>query len=445
MFKSIQYKLTFFTTILVVSVSGATFFLLGEHYWYVVVCLLLMFYSLRSLYLHYKKFNQNILFLLNALENGDYSFHFSEVKLSSREKELNKMLNRIKDILTKTRKEVIENENFLSLIIESVSTGIIILDDKNNVKSVNQAAKQMLGLNILTHIKQLGVVDEKFPELFGTMQSGENIQIKIANEREEIQVSLRLSNIMLKRGVMKVITLSNIGNELEAKEMESWIRLIRVMTHEIMNSIAPITSLSETLLFSYSHEGQRDDSLDRNTIKALETINGTAKGLISFVDSYRKFTAIPQPQLICFNLLPLLEDVVHLESLQIKEKEINVHINNCDPSLKLFADYSQTRQVLVNLVKNAIEAIETNNQGKIEINISDKNKVNIDICNNGTPISKEIIPHIFIPFFTTKDSGSGIGLSVSRYIMRLHGGNLKYHSSAGWTVFSMEFQPYVKL
>lgn len=439
MFKSIQYKLTFFTILLTISVTGATYFLIRAEYFYGVACLLIVIYSLYCLNLHYKKFNQNILFLLNAMENGDYSFHFSEVRLSGREKELNMMLNRIKEILAKTRKEVIENENFLSMIIESVSTGIVILDKKNNVKSVNQAALQMLGLRIFTHLKQLSAVDETFPELFGNLTQEDNTQVKIINEREEIQISLRLSNIVLKRGEMKVITLSNIGNELEAKEMESWIRLIRVMTHEIMNSIAPITSLSETLLSSYKQSDHTEDNQDKNTIKALETINGTAKGLISFVETYRKFTAVPKPQYICFNLLTLIEDVIQLESLQIKEKGIDIQVDACGPVLKVNADYSQIRQVLVNLIKNAIEAIEPNKQGEIKIVLSDDTRVKIDICNNGSPIPDEIVPQIFIPFFTTKDSGSGIGLSVSRYIMRLHEGNLKYHASGSWTIFSIDF------
>ena len=439
MFKSIQYKLTFFTILLTISVTGATYFLIRAEYFYGVACLLIVIYSLYCLNLHYKKFNQNILFLLNAMENGDYSFHFSEVRLSGREKELNMMLNRIKEILAKTRKEVIENENFLSMIIESVSTGIVILDKKNNVKSVNQAALQMLGLRIFTHLKQLSAVDETFPELFGNLTQEDNTQVKIINEREEIQISLRLSNIVLKRGEMKVITLSNIGNELEAKEMESWIRLIRVMTHEIMNSIAPITSLSETLLSSYKQSDHTEDNQDKNTIKALETINGTAKGLVSFVETYRKFTAVPKPQYICFNLLTLIEDVIQLESLQIKEKGIDIQVEACGPVLKVNADYSQIRQVLVNLIKNAIEAIEPNKQGEIKIVLSDDTRVKIDICNNGSPIPDEIVPQIFIPFFTTKDSGSGIGLSVSRYIMRLHEGNLKYHASGSWTIFSIDF------
>ncbi len=441
MFKSIEYKLIIFVLLLILSVALTTYLITQKEYVYIGVSVLLMLYSLKSLYSHYKKFNQNILFLLNALDNGDYSFHFTEAKTSKREKELNQMMNRIKDILTRARKEVIENEKFLSLIIESVSTGIIILDPNNNVHATNHATNQLLGLPVFTHLNQLKPIDDSLPELFKNLEVKDNTQIKIANEREEIQISLHVSKITLKKGTMKVITLNNIGNELEAKEMESWIRLIRVMTHEIMNSIAPITSLTETLLFSYKMQSAEapDDSLRRNTVDALETISSTAKGLITFVDSYRKFTGVPTPQFRKFELVPLLEKVLHLESSNMEEKGIESSIIYTNKHIELNADEGQITQILVNIIKNAVEAIN-NSKGKIEIRVSEsENKVSIDIYNNGDPIPSEIAAHIFIPFFTTKDYGTGIGLSVSRYIMRLHGGNLKHHTSNEWTVFSLIF------
>lgn len=441
MFKSIEYKLIAFVLLLILSVAASTYLIILQQYVYVGVFVLLILYSLKSLYSHYKKFNQNILFLLNALDNGDYSFHFTEAKTSKREKELNQMMNRIKDILTRARKEVIENEKFLSLIIESVSTGIIILDPNNNVHATNHATNQLLGLPVFTHLNQLKSIDESLPDLFKNLGIKDNAQIKIANEREEIQISLNVSKITLKKGTMKVITLNNIGNELEAKEMESWIRLIRVMTHEIMNSIAPITSLTETLLFSYKMQSAEapGDSLRRNTVDALETISSTAKGLITFVDSYRKFTGVPTPQFRKFELVPLLEKVLHLESSNMEEKGIESSIIYTNKHIELNADEGQITQILVNIIKNAVEAIN-NSKGKIEIRVSEsENKVSIDIYNNGDPIPSEIAAHIFIPFFTTKDYGTGIGLSVSRYIMRLHGGNLKHHTSNEWTVFSLIF------
>jgi nitrogen fixation/metabolism regulation signal transduction histidine kinase len=251
MFKSILYRIIVSIGLLVVSVAATTYCILTKQYVYALPSLVLSIIGIRSLYYSYKKHNSNILFLLNSLDNGDYSFHFAETKLSRREKELNQMLNRIKEILTNARKEVIENEKFLSVVVESLSTGIIIFNERGNVQMANHAATQLLGLSVFTHLNQLKTIDETFPDLFRSLQPADNVQIKIINEREELQVSLSLSEITLKRGLLKIIIFNNIGNELEAKEIESWIRLIRVMTHEIMNSIAPITSLTETLLFAY--------------------------------------------------------------------------------------------------------------------------------------------------------------------------------------------------
>ncbi|WP_165024233.1 sensor histidine kinase [Dysgonomonas sp. ZJ279] len=442
MFRSIEYKLILYLGLLIVSVATTTALIVSGAYIYSSLFILLLLFSLKSLQNHYKKFNQNILFLLNALDNGDYSFNFAESKISKREKELNQMLNRIKEILSRARTEIIENEKFLSLIIESVSTGIILLDERNNIKSVNHATNKLLGLPVFTHLNQLATVDETFPELFKKLDTNDNVQIKISNEREEIQISLQVSKITSKKGEIRIITLNNIGNELEAKEMESWIRLIRVMTHEIMNSIAPITSLTETLLFSYKtqHAELSNESLRANTIDALETISSTAKGLASFVDSYRKFTGVSKPQFNQVELIPLLDRVIYLESSEIERKKIDIQIISHSRDYILNADESQITQILVNLIKNAIEAIGEREGGKILIKITDTDhKIRIDISNNGEPIPHDITPHIFIPFFTTKETGTGIGLSVSRYIMRLHGGNLKHHTSDQWTVFSMVF------
>ena len=442
MFKSIQYRLLTFTVLLMFSVAALTYFTLKGQVSFAIISGIATIICLYNMYQHYKKFNSNVLFLLNALDNGDYSFHFSEDKLSRREKELNVMLNRIKEILVGARKEVVENEKFLSLIIESVSTGIIIMDEKGHVQTVNQSALDLMGLPVFTHINQLSNVNETFPDLFRNLRVGDNPRIEVSNEREEMQVSLSLSEIVIKRGRMKVITLNNIGNELEAKEMESWIRLIRVMTHEIMNSIAPITSLSETLLTLHSmpENDSSDEDLRLNTIEAFETIHSTAKGLLSFVDSYRKFTAIPKPNIRSFEVKPLIDKILHLEEKCINEKNIQVELREADEHTEWLADEKLITQVLVNLVKNAMEAITDTEPKRIRISINRlaDGKVQVEVSNTGNPIPKEVLPHIFIPFFTTKDSGTGIGLSISRYIMRLHGGKLTHATSAeGWTVFTV--------
>ena len=441
MFKSIEYKLIAYLAIVMISLVAATSFFISKQYLYGAIAVILILYAFIRILHHYGKFNKNILFLLNALDNGDYSFNFTETKLSNRERELNRMMNRIKEILAKAREEVIEDERFLSLIVESVSVGIIILDEGNNVIVANRVVGQMLGLPIFTHLNQLEVIDRDLSPIFKAIEPAESRIIKIPNEREELQIALQVSKITMKRGVIKIITLNSIGNELEVKEMESWVRLIRVMTHEIMNSVAPITSLTDTLLFSYRTSGKgAGDSLEENTVEALQTISTTAKGLINFVNSYRSFTGIAQPQKSSVDIVAIIDNVFALYKESMTSKNIKTEISGRVASLYVEADEFQITQVVTNLIKNGIEAVDGEKDGCVIVKISETDeRVGIDICNNGKPIPKDILPNIFIPFFTTKDKGSGIGLSISRYIMRLHGGNLKHHFKDGWTVFSLIF------
>jgi two-component system nitrogen regulation sensor histidine kinase NtrY len=331
--------------------------------------------------------------------------------------------------------------------VESVSTGIIITDEEGYVRNVNHSATELLGLSSLSHLNQLRNVDESFPALFLHLKPGEVQLLKIANEREETEVSLHLTKIVISGMSLRIITLNNIGSELEAKEMESWIRLIRVMTHEIMNSIAPITSLSESLLFSFRSRATEmaGNSLYLNTVDALETINATTKGLLNFVESYRQFTRIPQPQIVPLDTKQLLGKVIHLCSPKMREAGVEAKVIQEGEIPVLYADENQVLQVLVNLVKNAVEAFGGEEGGaasgrKIELAIiTSSRQTVIEVRNNGTPIPQEVLPHIFVPFFTTKETGSGIGLSLSRYIMRLHGGNLKHYVVREWTVFGMVF------
>ena len=440
MFKTIEYALIAYLVLALLATAGIVYFFVDGQIVYGVAASLILLFALYELRRNYRKYNENIIFLLNALDNGDYSFHFTEAKISKREKELNMMLNRIKEILSRAKTEVIENEKFMSLIIESVSTGIIILDEHNNVKSVNQTACDYLDLPIFTHINQLRVIDEGFPELFKNLRPGSHTQIKISDEREEKQLSIRTSSITLKDHEWRIIALSSIDSELEAKEMESWVKLIRVMTHEIMNSIAPITSLSDSLLMSFHMQKAAGNDISDNTIEAIETISNTAKGLINFVQSYRKFTGIPKPEPKPFDVVELINQVVQLEANDLQAKDIRIEMEGASAPVTLTADKGQITQVLVNLIKNAIEAIDPATDGLIRISLDQQHgPLKIEVANNGKPIPQEVIPQIFVPFFTTKEIGSGIGLSVSRYILRLHGGYLKHHYTKGFTTFSMSF------
>lgn len=439
MFKSIEKRLFIYLALLIVTTGLSVWLFFGKQWVYGSVALLGVVFSLVKIWSNYRKFNLNILFLLNALENGDYSFHFSMFKMSKREKELNAMMNRIKAIVLNARREVIEDEEFLSLVVESVPTGIVIFNENGSVLKTNAAAMQLLGLNVFTHIKQLAYVEPRLPHDIERLIPGTTLQVSIVNEREETMISLRQNHLQLKRGRLRVVTLSNIGSELEAQEMESWVKLIRVMTHEIMNSIAPISSLSSTMLDSY-REISKPDALSATAIEAFDTISSTAKGLLNFVESYRQFTGVPKPQVRRVELEGLLSRIVKLDPGALSARGIKLEIHHITPGTIAMIDEGQITQVLVNLVKNAAEAVGNNEGGMILLEAGESDsRPYIVVSNNGEPISRETLPHIFVPFFTTKSQGSGIGLSISRYIMRLHGGNLSHHYAAGWTSFRLTF------
>lgn len=438
MFKSIDYKLYLYLLLLIITVGFTTYFFVDGQYIYGGFLVILTIIEIIKLYTHYNRFNKNILFLLNALDNGDYAFHFSTTRLSKREKELNKMMNRIKEILMNAKQEVIVNEKFLSLIIEQVPTGIVVLDENNNVKGCNQMASDMLGLPIFTHINQLKIIDKSLPDIFKNLKTNKNQQIKITNGVEEIQILLKASTIKIKKKDLRIISFNNIAEELEEKEMDSWIKLIRVMTHEIMNSVAPISSLTEMLLYAYQTQDiESNKTFKKDTVDSLKTIHNTSKDLISFVKSYREFSKVSSPQIAPFHLDSFIKSTLKLEEAELSQNNIVLEIENAEETI-IQADSSLLGRVFINLIKNAIESLDnqTNRIIRIKTNVLDNN-IQIDISDNGTPIPEDIVNDIFIPFFTTKQNGSGIGLSVSRYIMRLQGGTLKHNYSNGWTTFSM--------
>lgn len=445
MFKSIDYKLYFYLILLTFSVSGTVYFALTSLYVYMATSIFIAIYSISSLFHNYNKYNKNILFLLNALDNGDYSFNFTETNISRRERELNQMMNRIKEILSNARQDVIEREKFLSIIIQNVPTGILILDEKDNIRNTNRAASRFLGLPILTHLNQLKILDPTFPQFFKDLKvSDDHKQITVVGEKEVSQVSLRVSEIKIQGENLRIITLYSIQDELDRREMESWTKLVRVMTHEIMNSIAPITSLSEMLIYMYETDSQ-NENIKNITVDSLSTINTTAKELAGFVDSYRQFSGVATPHLKGIDLLPFIDAILNLERAELEDRDIEVIIQSNIEAISVLGDSTQLSRVLVNIIKNAIEAFGPVECKTIKIDILVlADKVQIDISNNGIPIPNDVLENIFIPFFTTKDSGSGIGLSVSRYIMRLHDGNLKHSYENGWTIFSLSLRPFIE-
>ena len=344
-------------------------------------------------------------FLFNALDNGDYTFRFNEGGKWGDDKAINAALNRVKEILQHARDEQIEKEKCFEFILDSVDTGILVVDERRGlVLRCNAAALKLLGREAVTHIDQVKDQLKRF--------------------------SVHETHTTLSGRPVRIMAISDIGGELANQEIDSWVRLIRVLTHEIMNTLTPVISLSEALL--PKAEGEQREG--------LEVIHHTSKDLIDFVENYRKFTHVPTPQPTLFYVEPFLERMA-AQARPLISDGVTVSINVKPHDLLVYADEGLITRVMSNLLKNAGEATSVGQHIWLKAYTNSSEAVIIDVSDDGNPIPADIVDHIFIPFFTTKASGSGIGLSLSRQIMRVSNGSLTLvdRGDKGPTTFRMTF------
>ena len=367
----------------------------------IIVLLLVAVVGYIRLYRHYRRNIKKVTFLFDAIDNGDFSFNFPTEKGFKEDKILHKSLNRIKLFLQHTREEQMDREKYYEQILNAVDTGILVVDSHDNILQHNQAALRLLDTDVLTHMNQ--------------------VKGKLKDEH----LAKHETQAMLKDKHVRIIALSDVSHELSNQEVDSWIKLIRVLTHEIMNTITPVTSLSETLLTRVTE--------DKDLKQGLETIHKTGTELLAFVNNYRRFTHVPQPQPALFYVEPFLERMALLCN-----HEVEILVSPKD--LLVYADESLLSHVVTNLLKNAVEAF--NGQEKLifirlKAYANAQESIIIDVSNNAGLIPEDVASHIFIPFFTTKPEGSGIGLSLSRQIMRVSGGSLSLHQdkAQGITTF----------
>lgn len=383
-----------------------------------VIIVLLLVVSVAGyirLYRHYRRNIKKVIFLFDAIDNVDFSFNFPMQGVSKNDRILHQSLNRIKAFLQHTREEQMEREKYYEKILNIVDAGIMVVDSHDNVLQHNQAALRLLDTDVLTHLNQ--------------------VREKLKDEH----LSKHETATMIKDKPVRIIAISDVSHELSNQEIDSWIKLIRVLTHEIMNTITPVTSLSETLL----KELEESESLRIG----LETIHKTGTELLSFVNNYRRFTHVPQPQPSLLYVEPFLQRMAllcnHEVSIEVAPKDLIV-----------YADESLIAHVVTNLLKNATEAIKEHSENfstgtdksketnkskdctfaqnpyiQIKAYANEQEAIIIDVINNAGLIPDDIAAHIFIPFFTTKKEGSGIGLSLSRQIMRVSGGTLSLHQN----------------
>lgn len=405
-----------------------------HHYVLAVFCALALVASIVWLYKLYHRDAERVRFLLDAVESKDFNFHFASETEWGRDKVVTEALNKITRILADIRQETIEKERYYERILSNVNTGVIAFDDKGFVYQTNPEALKLLGLSVFTHVKQLDRISPNLSDLLLTSQQDEKRQVTLNNERGTVQLSMRISRIDVQNRKLKVVAINDIRNELDDKEIDSWVALTRVLTHEIMNAITPITSLSDSMLKMLPPEG---DDL-RN---GLETICTTSRGLMNFVDSYRRFTHIPTPEPSLFYARPFAERCLQLARNLQNSDTVSFKLVVEPDDILVYADENLISQVMNNLLKNAVQAIGSEGEGRVEVfvHLNENEEVVMEVSNTGAPISAELEEHIFIPFFTTKENGSGIGLSISRQIMRMSGGTLTLRTHPQ-TTFVLTFE-----
>ncbi|HUX94940.1 MAG TPA: ATP-binding protein [Bacteroidales bacterium] len=393
--------------------------------------------------------NRKIRYFFDSVRNDDSSLSFAGDEQNESLKGIYKSMNEVNKQIQQLKLENISQEQYFKILIEHLATGIITYNNKGHVLNVNTSAKKLLSTDVLTHLQQIERIDPKLYQAVKNIKPSEKRLVAIVSERGNVQLSLKATSFGTNENELYILSIQDIKSELDEKELESWMKLIRVLMHEIMNSITPVTSLSESLIKIFDNDGQPvgpqqiTEKTIATTLHGLNVIKDQGKGLMSFVESYRKLTRVPEPDRKIFKVADLLSRIKVLYNSLENSNMVEFSVSQKDPDIVLFADQNLISQVLINLLKNALEANERNPGGIIIIDASVVDNKHTEICviDNGPGVPAENMDEIFVPFFTTREKGSGIGLSISKQIMRVHGGNLKVRSVPNKeTVFCMSFQ-----
>ena len=355
-------------------------------------------------------------FMSDALDSGESAFRYSEDHWSDRS--LNRSLNRLRSIFEAEKSDIRERERYFGIMLDHVQSGVIVIDG-DKIDYSNVIARGFLGMSDISSLRQIERIS---PELANAFRSASEVESKASfvSERGTVQFSISACTARLHGKDVSIVTFNDITREMENNESESWTRLIRVLTHEIMNTVTPIASLSSAL-------SQNLDAYDTEDVRsALGTISSSSEGLISFVQSYRSLTHIAAPVRKAFYLRDLVNDSVTIAQANWPSAKVSYH--ELSEDIILYADYGQISQVMNNLIKNAVQAGASDID--ITASIDKRERTVINVANNGEPISETGREQIFVPFYTTKGvSGTGVGLSLCRQIIRLNGGTINLTSS----------------
>lgn len=355
-------------------------------------------------------------FMSDAMDSGESAFRYSEDHWSDRR--LNKSLNRLRSIFEAEKSDIRERERYFGIMLDHVQSGVIVIDG-DKIDYSNVIARGFLGMSDFSSLRQIERISPELANAFRSASEAES-RASLVSERGTVQFSISACTARLHGNDVSIVTFNDITLEMENNESESWTKLIRVLTHEIMNTVTPIASLSSAL-------SQNLDAYDTEDVRsALGTISSSSEGLISFVQSYRSLTHIAAPIRKAFYLRDLVNDSVTIAQANWPSAKVSYH--ELSEDIILYADYGQISQVMNNLIKNAVQAGASDID--ITASIDKRERTVINVANNGEPISETGREQIFVPFYTTKGvSGTGVGLSLCRQIIRLNGGTINLTSS----------------
>jgi two-component system, NtrC family, nitrogen regulation sensor histidine kinase NtrY len=409
---------------------------------------LLIIVQITLLFKYIDRVNRDLTNFLESIRFSEFSLTFQTRGLGKSFDDLNRAFNDVINDFQKVRSEKEEHFQYLQSIVQNIDVSILAYQRDGTVEMVNKAAKKLFQVSSLRNIHSLDTLSGELVTTLTEIKPGENKLVRIQEQDDLLQLAIFATELKIHNKVIILSTIKNIQSVLEEQETEAWQKLIRVLTHEIMNSITPIASLSSTLdmMLKGIVTGEKDQTLDMESVidiqQALQTINKRSTGLLHFVNTYRNLTRIPKPNFRIFPVNELINNVRLLMEEELRQNNIRMVTSVVPPDIEFSADEQLLEQVLINMMKNAIQALGNRPDPEISIRafINKRGRLTIQVTDNGQGILKDVIDKIFIPFFTTKTKGSGIGLSLSRQIMRLHGGTITASSEPDvGTTFTLTF------
>jgi len=405
-----------------------------------IIVLIVVIYNL----IHFlNQTHRNIHYFIQAVKNEDTSILFRERGSSRVLNELHKSLNELNHIIQEKNIQTKMKERYFSEILFHIGTAVVVFNKKGFVINTNQAALDLFGLHTFTHLKQLAKTDHNLPKLLQEIMHYDDKSVLMKKGSDTLQLSVRSSEIRLRDETVILATFQDIRGELESKELDSWIKLIKVLNHEIMNSLAPVTSIAQSLESAWKDrtENLNDNQIIEQTVNGLKIIGERGEALMRFVESYRMFTRMPMLKLKSISIYDFFDRLSILASPMKEANGIPISFVPPETDFSVKMDEQLMIQVILNLIKNSIQALNgiSNPMVQITCKPTQEKTAEFIITDNGCGISDTIKDEIFIPFFTTKPDGTGIGLSYSRQILRAHGGTISFNSKPGKTEFFLRW------